>query len=152
MMDKGNPNHAPAGSPKGGQFTSGHGVVNAMIRKGAGISTDIEHAKGVLAARDLGGVQFVGASNIKRAEAVLSKQGLEPIEKKIKDASTFKFANEYKNRRPIVGDRFIFPKGTVAEISAIKQTPVGKWAIDYIEITSKDGRVRTFYLDELVGE
>lgn len=33
----GNPFHEPAGSPKGGQFTSGNGAVNAMIRKGAGI-------------------------------------------------------------------------------------------------------------------
>lgn len=149
-MVKGNPNH----DPNNGQFTSGSSgnqKMNDVIRSKAGITqSDIEHAKGVLAARDIAGVQVVGASNIKRAEAVMQKQGLKPIEKRVANASTFKFADEYKNRNPVVGDKYIFPKGTTAEISSIRQTPLGTYAIDYIEIGSKGGRTRTFYLDKLV--
>lgn len=44
-MAERNPNHEPAGSSKGGQFTSGNAAVNKMIRKGAKIPTKVSVAR-----------------------------------------------------------------------------------------------------------
>jgi hypothetical protein len=44
-MTKGNPYHKPAGTPEGGQFTSGNATMNKLIREGAGIGLKYEDVK-----------------------------------------------------------------------------------------------------------
>lgn len=112
----------------------------------------VEHAKGVIAAKRLGGQ--VPQKNVNAAERTLKKEGLLPTErkapKKIKDIGDF-----YEKNRPVKGDTWTFGGGRL-EIGRLLPrkhfTAQGKWEgqpgteIEYTTITPKGGRTNGLYI------
>lgn len=103
--------------------------------------TEIEWAKGVRAAKDLGGQ--VSQKAVKGADKILQKASLAPTTRKspktYKDIGTF-----YETTRPVPGDIWE-AKGITIEVGKLEKTGTGGTAIDIHIRTSKGGRTSTVY-------
>ena len=104
-------------------------------------ATDVEWAKGVRAARDLGGQ--VPQKAVKEADKILQKASLIPTTRKApktyKDIGKF-----YEKTRPVSGDTWK-TKGITIEVGKITRSGTGGSAIDIHIRTSKEGRTSTVY-------
>lgn len=106
---------------------------------------DITHAKGVRAAKDLGGQ--VQQKLVDKADKVLAKAGVISQERTIPKNDAKFISKLYENTRPVKGDTFI--QGKVrAEVVAIEKTPTGGTSIDLNVIGTKGGRVTTVYVNK----
>jgi len=107
---------------------------------------EVQHAQGVVSTASIGGVQAVGARNVKNAHRILQKNRIEPIRKEIKDPKKFKLENEYKDKGPMIGDIFFISGGSSLEITGIGNvTPSGSVPVSYVSINSKGSRCSTYY-------
>jgi len=148
---RGKPEKAPA-APFSDLFHGG---------PGQGFEHDeLTHARGVVAAKELGGQvpqKFVNA-----ARKALAKAGETPIEKRVKIIRKVDLEKFYTNRRAVKGDRWVTTegknKGFVLEILGAKQimlrhasgerTPSKLWEIDYITLPTKGrGRGSSFTVE-----
>jgi hypothetical protein len=109
--------------------------------------SELEHAKGVRAAADLGGVQAVGAKNLKAADKTLERLGQKPVSKTV-DKITKDYLADYftRTKSPVVGDRFTDAKGFAVEVSAVNRGRDGMTEVDYMTFPKKGkGRTSTIY-------
>ncbi len=106
--------------------------------------SDVEHARGVLAARDIGGIQAVGAKNVSAAEKTLQKAGELPMEIKTKNATKDFIKDYYTTKKPpVVGDVFINSRGERIEI-----TKVGDDSAQFFLKGKKKGIAGTVYSEK----
>ena len=128
----GSGNHGHRGVPgqRGGSAPSSGGL------------TDVGWAKGVRAAKDLGGQ--VPIKSVKKADKILQKEGLKPTTRKA--PKTYKdIENFYETTRPIPGDIWE-AKGVKAEIGKIVRSGSGGSMIDIHIMPSKGmGRTSSLY-------
>ena len=119
--------------------------------KGLEIAEELVVARGTRAAADIGGVQAVGAKNLKAANKILEKAGERPVSQSMEKITESFLEDLYSNKKPpVVGDSFTDSKGFRIEITAIKETPTGATAIDYQTFPKKGtGRTRTIYVDKV---
>ena len=136
------------GSAKSGHY--GHkgipGHRGGSTAGGAAVAgpTDVEWAKGVRAAKDMGGQ--VPQKAVKQADKILQKEGLAPTTRKA--PKTFAKVKEfYETTRPIPGDIWE-GKGIVVEIGTISRSGVGGTRIGIHTRTSKGGRSSDIYTDK----
>lgn len=104
---------------------------------------DVEWAKGVRAAKDLGNAN-VPQKALNQADAILAKTGNAPLERKVEKVTKDGLRDFYATRKPVKGDTWIAKNGVRVEIvSEAKQTPTGSWAFDYNVSGNKSGRIGT---------
>ena len=156
---------------KGGPGSGHHGHTGGAGGEGnpggsrAGIGTSaqgtssagIEHAKGVLAARRLGGQ--VPQKDVNAAERILQRAGLMPTTRKAPKGGLTKeyLANYYEKYKPVTGDIWNMPKGGYVEIGNIASRRSfnleGQWVdipgyeINVHIVGSGGGRTTTIYTE-----
>ena len=105
---------------------------------------ELEHARGTKAASELGGLNVVGAKNLKAAEKTLQKAGEMPMEIKTTKTTKDFIKNYYETKKsPVIGDTFVNAKGERVEITKITDN-----GIEYFLKGQKKGIYGTVYLDK----
>lgn len=115
------------------------------------VSVELLTARGTRAAADIGGVQAVGAKNLKEANKILEKAGERPVSRKVKKITVDFLEDLYSNKKPpVIGDSFTDSKGFRIEVTAISKTPTGTTEIDYQTFPKKGiGRTRSIFVDKV---
>ena len=136
----------------GGEHSGHHGHKGVPGQRGGSAPssgggqgpTDVEWAKGIKAAKDLGGQ--VPQKAVKEADKILQKASLVPSVRKApktyKDIGAF-----YETTQPVSGDIWE-AKGITIEVGMIAKTGTGGTAIDIHIRTSKGGRTSTVYTNK----
>ena len=117
---------------------------------GGKVEDELIVARGTRAAADIGGVQAVGAKNLKAADKILEQAGEQPVSRKVNKITEDFLKDLYTNKKPpVVGDSFTAANGFRIEVTNISKTPTGATAIDYQTFPKKGkGRTSTVYVDK----
>jgi hypothetical protein len=118
--------------------------------QGAPILADVEWARGVRAARDLGG-QTVPIQAVNKAEAILKRAGEMPSHRKVATIKAEVLTKFYSENQAVVGDTWETPTGTM-EITKHIAAPDGKTQVNYDWRPKKGaGRSGLVYIDKPFG-
>ncbi len=126
---------------------------------------DVAHAEGTRAAADIGGVQAVGARNVRAADRELERAGLRPVTRTVDKITKDGLKAIYEDKKPpVVGDTFIDGTGFKIEITNVSPRRVnnpetGDWEtakgaeVTYMTFPKRGvGTAGTIYLDEVYGD
>jgi hypothetical protein len=124
----------PTGSEDGGQWTDEQLTTIEMEARKAAFS-EVEFAKGVRAAKDLGGQ--IPQKYVNEAEKILRNNGLMPKTIDVNKLTKDDILKYYTKNAPVVGDRFNISKGGYAELAKITPALTGGISLEFVFFGNK---------------